>query len=212
MNWTRQELYGGVIFFVLAAVLLLKPHVAVPGDHPFTPRGAAIVRDMGMTTFDMSPGELDADLQTSPGQLVLVDIRSQTEFEHFHLPGATHIAFEDLIGHRGPSCQPDRRIIVYDMAGLDGRAAQAAVLLRMADCHASWLRGGLVAWLVDHGYNIDEALLETHRTTLQAEYSRLGMDRKTTEGNRVAAPPPTQPETAPVTPLPQRTHIQREGC
>lgn len=84
-------------------------------------------------------------LNQSPGQPVIIDVRSQEEFTEKHIPGAINIPLNELESRAtGLSKQA---IIITACGKGGGRSAQAAELLKqMGFINASFLCGGTFGW------------------------------------------------------------------
>jgi len=79
-----------------------------------------------------------------PG-LRVVDVRTESEFRIFHIPGAEHVALEALAQTRFGT---DETIVLYSEAGIHG--GQAWVFLRaLGHRRVFFLRGGVREWLDD---------------------------------------------------------------
>jgi rhodanese-related sulfurtransferase len=87
-----------------------------------------------------------ADVVALNGELVLIDLRDQTEFEAGHAPGATPIAMDTIErGWRGADARLPF-VIVCRNGELAGRAAH---LLRERGRDAFAVHGGMLAWATD---------------------------------------------------------------
>jgi hydroxyacylglutathione hydrolase len=91
----------------------------------------------------MSPAELAARIST--GDVTIVDVRSDAEWDHGHLPDALHIPLGSL-GSRVAEL-PRQRPIVMQCQGGDRSAIAASVLLNLGRRDVFNLRGGLNGWL-----------------------------------------------------------------
>ena len=91
----------------------------------------------------MSTAELAARISTN--DVTLVDVRSDSEWDHGHLPGALHIPLASL-GSRVAEL-PRQRPIVVQCQGGDRSAIAASVLLDLGRRDVFNLRGGLSEWM-----------------------------------------------------------------
>jgi rhodanese-related sulfurtransferase len=87
--------------------------------------------------------ELGERIAREDPTLRLIDLRDPTEYERFHIPGATRTTLDDLPSAPLPS---DATVVIYDSTGV--AAAQAQTLLRRRG-HTSVLvlREGLYEWI-----------------------------------------------------------------
>lgn len=82
--------------------------------------------------------EIDSD------NFVLIDCRTNDEWEKGHIPGAVHIPLSDLPS-RASDLDPDKTIVVYCHHGQ--RSFNAALFLRGQDfMEVTSLAGGIDAW------------------------------------------------------------------
>jgi rhodanese-related sulfurtransferase len=89
----------------------------------------------------LEPGE--AKERIDSGEVVLIDVREDHEWDAGHLPGARHVPVNDL-----PASAEDlgrgQPLIVYCRTG--NRSGLAADALRSAGFDVSVLDGGITAW------------------------------------------------------------------
>jgi rhodanese-related sulfurtransferase len=79
-----------------------------------------------------------------PG-LRVIDVRTDSEYRAFHIPGAEHVALEDLAHAQFAA---DATVVLYSEVGVHG--AQAWVFLRaLGHRRVYFLRDGLHEWLDD---------------------------------------------------------------
>lgn len=77
------------------------------------------------------------------GDVVVVDVREDDEWEAGHIDGAVHIAMMDVPG-RLDEFPGDRQVLVVCRVG--GRSAQVTGYLRSEGRDAVNLAGGMMAW------------------------------------------------------------------
>src|SRR3954453_11502023 len=94
------------------------------------------------------PPERVAEL-LSEGQIVLVDVREDHEWEAGHIPGAVHVAINDLPAH-AEGLGTEQPVVVYCRSG--NRSGLAADALRSGGFDASAVDGGIAAW---HGHDLE---------------------------------------------------------
>jgi rhodanese-related sulfurtransferase len=124
----------------LAALAAALGVLALAAGEPYPAgRGSATPHDVSFVTA------LDVARWIRKGQpdLRLVDVRDDSLFDAYHIPGAERIALDELPRHawgRGEN------VVVY--AEDDGNGARAATTLqRRGLAHARVLRGGLISWV-----------------------------------------------------------------
>jgi rhodanese-related sulfurtransferase len=112
------------------------------------PRGidvAQLARIVADQEDHVSAIELARWIRARRCALRVIDVRTDSEFRIFHIPGAEHIALEALADTR---FGPDETIVLYSEVGIHG--AQAWVFLRaLGHRRVFFLRGGLHEWLDD---------------------------------------------------------------
>ncbi|GMV53237.1 MAG: rhodanese-like domain-containing protein [Chlorobi bacterium] len=79
-------------------------------------------------------------------ELIILDVRTNEEWDEFHLPGAIHIPLHELESRLSEiECHKDCEIIVYCRSG--GRSGQACMFLELSGfCKPVNLKGGISAW------------------------------------------------------------------
>jgi len=102
---------------------------------------AAAGRSLG-TVPGLSPAELKSRL--ADGRTLLVDVRSRSEFEREHIPGARHIHLGYLAARAG-ELPRDRPIVLQCEAG-DRSSSATSVLARAGFRDVANLLGGIEAW------------------------------------------------------------------
>jgi rhodanese-related sulfurtransferase len=101
-------------------------------------RAEAIFAD---AEIERSPDEVQALL--AAGEILLVDVREQYEWDEGHVDGARHIEIERL-GWNSPTLPTDRPIVF--MCRLGVRAKLAAHAFRRVGYETYSLTGGISAW------------------------------------------------------------------
>ena len=77
--------------------------------------------------------------------LRVVDVRSDSEYQAFHIPTAEHVALDSVVRIKPAAGET---LVLYSEGG--AHAAQAWVLLRtLGHEHVYFLRGGLLDWMDD---------------------------------------------------------------
>jgi rhodanese-related sulfurtransferase len=80
----------------------------------------------------------------SAGDVEVIDVRRDYEFEAGHLPGARHIEMNDLTAS-AESLPKDRPVVFYCRTG--NRSGMAAEAFAQAGFDAHNLAGGITAWV-----------------------------------------------------------------
>jgi len=106
---------------------------------------AALAREVADQDDHVSAVELAGWLRADRPRLRVIDLRSAAEFAIYHIPGAEHVALDQLTAAR---FAPGETIALYSETGV--HAGQAWVLLRaLGHRRVVFLRGGLHEWLDD---------------------------------------------------------------
>ncbi len=96
---------------------------------------------------EITPKELARQLQSRPGQLLLLDVREILEREQASLEPSVHIPMQE-VPWRLAELPKDRTIVVFCHTG--GRSAMVAGFLdQQGYGHVANLRGGIDAWSRD---------------------------------------------------------------
>jgi rhodanese-related sulfurtransferase len=118
---------------------------------------------------EIAPPDLQASLQA--GEVQLVDVRTQHEWDAGHIAGATHIELSGLTAET-EQLDRDRRLVFYCRGG--NRSGMAAQAFAEAGYEVAKLAGGISAWAAaglqlepDGGYVAESgeaaAVLESRR-------------------------------------------------
>lgn len=86
-------------------------------------------------------------MDTKTGQFVIVDVRTQEEFNQGHLPGAILVTVDEITTPKGQALLPknlDMPLIVYCRSG--NRSAQAAKQLADMGFKEVYNLGGITGW------------------------------------------------------------------
>jgi rhodanese-related sulfurtransferase len=103
-----------------------------------TTMGAAV--EDSASEIDLAPDRVAAMLE---GEVDLIDVRRDYEWEAGRIAGARHIEVNDLIGV-ADSIPRDRPVVFYCRTG--SRSGMAADAFRQAGFDAYNMSGGVVAW------------------------------------------------------------------
>ena len=111
------------------------------------------VRAYGGDASHISPDELLAEIQRADPPLI-IDVRSQGEYDAGHVPGAKHIPFYAILTQRS-EISPTRPLVVYCAHG--PRAGIAKLQLWTAGFdHVRYLEGHMSAWKA-RGFPVETA-------------------------------------------------------
>lgn len=102
-------------------------------------RGPTAARDVSfVTAVDVARW-----IRNGQSDLRLLDVRDDSLFDAYHIPGAERIALDELSRQ---ARERNENVVVY--AGDDGQAIRAATILRSrGGVRTHVLRGGLLSWL-----------------------------------------------------------------
>lgn len=90
----------------------------------------------------MNPAEVHDEIAKG-GNVVLVDVRSEDEYNMERIPGTLHIALDELPERMGELQKFD---MVYVHCASGGRSARAGLLLEEHGIDAVNVAGGIFAW------------------------------------------------------------------
>lgn len=96
------------------------------------------------------PKDIEADAarsllsKTRPGDVTLLDVRQQWEYDEFHLPGATFLPLSELEA-RAQEVPRDKPVLVYCHSGRRSSAA-ASLLASTGHPDVNNILGGVMAW------------------------------------------------------------------
>ncbi|HLJ50550.1 MAG TPA: rhodanese-like domain-containing protein [Bryobacteraceae bacterium] len=117
-----------------AAIAELRPTEAQP---------ASLAAEIESETDHISALELGERLRRGDRNLLVLDLRTEREFQEFHIAGAKQAALRELAQEGLPQTSD---IVLYSEGG--GHAAQAWVLLRLRGYRRVYfLREGLYEWV-----------------------------------------------------------------
>jgi rhodanese-related sulfurtransferase len=83
----------------------------------------------------------------------LIDVRTDAEWQHARIPGATHVQLQDLPAHAA-ALDPAQEIVLYCRSG--SRSGMAAEALNASGYNARNLSGGIRAW-IEEGREVEPA-------------------------------------------------------
>lgn len=88
--------------------------------------------------------EVEADRRAAPDDLILLDVRTLSEYRSHRIPGAVLLPIQELPA-RWQELDPDARIVCVCEHGIRSEAA-AAFLARHDFADVANLRGGMARW------------------------------------------------------------------
>ena len=114
--------------------------ISMSGDD-FMRVAASIVRQEDRVTAD----QLARWIAEETHDLVIVDVRAESEFTAGHIKGSLNISLPELVSDEGrKKLSKSETVVVYSNGS--EYAAKAAIMLRLADVQASFLLGGYNHW------------------------------------------------------------------
>ena len=122
------------IAVIFVALLLLLSTVAYAEVTPPLP---------GAPTYDISVDKAHKMLLETPGQYILLDVRTEQEYSAEYIPGAIHIPQSELES-RLDELDNSKVVIVYGKSG--GLSSTAKDTLAQHDFSAYNMLGGITAW------------------------------------------------------------------
>src|SRR4051812_3203389 len=159
--------------WLAGVALLLGAGAAVTG--PRSGSGhidvAQLARTVAREDDHVTALELGQWIKSRRAGLRIVDLRSVTDFDSLHIPGAAQVAIDTLDQVR---FSPSETIVLYSEGG--AHSAQAWVFLRaMGFTNVFFLRGGVHEWIdevLSPGLPSDATDAERERFVKQSELSR----------------------------------------
>lgn len=95
--------------------------------------------------YEMTPWTLKSVIETTPEQIVLLDVRSRDMFVNAHIPTALNIPLADLVSKLG-TLPKDKTIVTYCGNLTCGLAPKAALELAQKGFAVKQLVGGIELW------------------------------------------------------------------
>ena len=95
--------------------------------------------------FEATPYGLKETLETTPGAVVLVDVRDEDAFRKEHILGATNIPAAEIV-KRLADLPKDRTIVTYCWDMTCAAAPKAALELAQKGFKVQFLAGGIEEW------------------------------------------------------------------
>lgn len=112
---------------------------------PKAPRIGAAEYLRAKLDFEATPIGLKETLETTPGNVVVVDVRDEESFRKEHILGATNIPAKDIV-KRLADLPRDRTIVTYCWDMTCALAPKAALELAQKGFKVQFLAGGLEEW------------------------------------------------------------------
>lgn len=152
----KQLSHGGALLLLLAAAVL-----AAIGDPTLEDKLARQSGELdellasGEWTVD--PGEVVAELHNNRSKVVILDVRSDRDYNLFHVWSADRVELEDLPA-LAPSL-PTRHAVVFLMSNDEARAREAWRVLRVLGVENAYVvTGGVNLWLAIYREGHHEAV------------------------------------------------------
>jgi rhodanese-related sulfurtransferase len=131
----------GAVFLTVLGILALSTRPTPP---------ASISATQTITSMEISPAQAFAKFQQGA---FFLDVRSQDEWNQFHIKGSTLIPLDQL-SDRLTELPEDQDIVVVCLSGHRSQSG-TAILLQAGFTCVSCLSGGLQAWM-DANYPIEK--------------------------------------------------------
>lgn len=141
----RKKVIGFAMLVVLAVGCFTLAGCMSGGTSNSGSSSSSSSGSTGYTTISVEQAKQLIDA----GGVTIVDVRTQSEYEQGHIPGAILVPL-DTIGSTQPSALPnkDATLLVYCRTGV--RSAQAsAALVKLGYTHINNMDGGITAWKYD---------------------------------------------------------------
>jgi rhodanese-related sulfurtransferase len=144
----ESERHGTSVTYRIASPAVVRLWLALRGVAEDRLPEIGRLRDEYAT--DAEPALPRADLQEllKQGEVLIVDVRPATEFEHGHVRGALSIPIDELPS-RVEELPRDRRIVAYCRGAYCLFADEAVALLRDRGYDAVRLEGGWPEWMTE---------------------------------------------------------------
>jgi rhodanese-related sulfurtransferase len=204
----NPRLYLAIFIIPLGLIL-----AAVPADttHPYklSPKELLEHVNSGMQYF--SPDEVAHMIVSKDPSLVLIDVRSEDEYEKFHLPGAINIPLSSLLEDQWKDYihQDLRYNVFYSNSTVN--ANQAWMLSRQLGYRNNYvLQGGLNYW-VETIMNPEKPASTSPDEEIARYNFRQGAGQALGGGADVETSSQTAPELPKIAPRPQKKRVQG-GC
>ena len=139
----------GVALAILAAFGLVA--IGQPGlDEKLARQDASLEETLAAREIQLDPGEVVELMHNNQVRLVLLDVRSEADYNLFHLLDARHVTLSDLRADLPWSLHPESLVIL--MSNDEKLASQAWKLLKVqTHANAYLLAGGINQWLAVYG-------------------------------------------------------------
>ena len=129
-----------------AAVALAATAAFIGNPEPHAGSDAnmrALASEIEHETDHVTALELAQWIRERRPRLRVLDVRTDSEFDAYHIPGAERVSLSDLAAAH---FEPNETLVLYSEGG--AHAAQGWVLLRMAGLrNVYFLRGGMLDWI-----------------------------------------------------------------
>ncbi len=215
-RWIRRGLATVALMLGLIAPLAGSPYKA---NHAAIDV-AALARDVAREEDHVTALELAQWIKDRRQGLRVLDVRSQEEYDRYHLPTAERLALDSVAT---APFHVDDTLVLYSEGG--AHAAQAWVFLRaLGYRNVYFLRGGLYEWLEQ----VMNPTLADTTAAVRADFSRAAALSRYFGGvprSDIRTPPATEslalpraPRAASVVPMPAATTaaridaVRRRGC
>jgi rhodanese-related sulfurtransferase len=130
----------GAVLIALVGIVALSSQITPP---------AGISATQTVAALEISPAEAYAKFQQGA---FFLDVRSQDEWNQFHIAGSTLIPLDQLPNRLG-EVPKDKDVVVVCLSGHRSQSG-TAIIIQAGFVHVSCLSGGLQAWM-DANYPLE---------------------------------------------------------
>ena len=185
MGKENKIFLGALIFVSLPLLLLLGSSIAYAAELTPPLPGAPI--------YDISVEKAHELIEGNPEEIILLDVRTEGEYNAEYIPGAINIPLSDL-ENRIDELDSSKAIIVYCQSG--GRSRTASETLAQRGFIVYNMEGGIHAWR--------EKFATSTSTPMPAQTPTLSPAATPSPAVSPALTPAASPTTSPVTtPMPE---------
>jgi sulfur-carrier protein adenylyltransferase/sulfurtransferase len=128
------------------------------------PSGSQLIKDIRAKVEEIDPSEV-RELQSrngdAPQDLVIVDVREQSEWDQGHIPGAVHVPRSYLESRfEGVEADRSKRIVLYCASGQRSALAANTLEEQLGYERVASMNGGFTLWK-DRGYPFEQPAVLT---------------------------------------------------
>ncbi len=117
----------------------------------------------GKLAYETDPSDVNADLENGLRAFVLVDARSQEDFDERHIPGAMNVPYRTISAETTKNLSKDKLLVVYCWGPGCNAATKAAVRFAALGFRVKEMIGGIEYWQKE-GYPTEGSKATTKMT------------------------------------------------